>query len=135
MSHMQSLHSVVSVHCLCINFAAPNVAPKRVVVNRTSETAMTVSWMPLNLSEARGFVIFYSIAYTPVQASPNTAFMNARADSSSVEVVGLERSLAYSVAVAAATNADIGVQSTSVVAEPLFTNTGKQHDKHLIHSC
>ena len=51
--------------------------------------------------------------------------MNARADSSSVEVVGLERSLAYSVAVAAATNAGIGVKSTSVVAEP-FTNTGKQ---------
>ena len=119
--------------CVLI-FAAPNVAPKRVVVNRTSETAMTVSWMPLNLSEARGFVIFYSIAYTPVQASPNTEFMNARADSSSVEVVGLERSLAYSVVVAAATNAGIGVQSTSVVAEPL-TNTGKQHDKHLIHSC
>ena len=82
---------------------------------------MAVSWRPLTLSEARGFVVFYSIAYTPTpntrrrQAPQDTMYVNASADSSSVTVEGLDGDLTYSVTMAAATRAGIGVQSEAVV--------------------
>ena len=78
---------------------------------------MVVSWTPLTLSEARGFVIFYTIAYTPIlssrrrQVSQDTMYRNASADSASVTIVGLDGSVAYSVQVSAGTRAGQGVQS------------------------
>ncbi len=102
-----------------------------VVVERTSPTTMNVSWRPLALSEARGFVIFYSIVYTPTpnsrrrQASQDTMYMNSSADSSSVTIEGLDRDLAYSVTVAASTRAGIGLRSTSFVAEAKPVEAGK----------
>ena len=107
------------------------------MVQRTSPTIMDVSWRPLTLSEARGFVTFYSIAYTPTpnsrrrQASQDTMYVNASADSSSVTIQGLDGDLAYSVTVAAATTAGIGIQSTPVVVtmapSTSTTSTGKLH--------
>ena len=95
------------------------------MVDRTTPTSMDVSWRPLTLSEARGFVTFYSIAYTPTpnsrrrQASQDTMYVNASADSSSVTIQGLDGDLAYSVTVAAATTAGIGVESDAVVVDSL----------------
>ena len=104
-------------------YTAPNVAVENVVVDRTSPTTMDVSWRPLTLSEARGFVTFYSIAYTPTpnsrrrQAPQDTMHVNASADSSSVTVVGLDGDLAYSVTVSASTSAGMGPQSDTVIIE------------------
>ena len=82
---------------------------------------MLVSWTPLTLSEARGFMTFYTVAYTPVlnsrrrQVSQDTMYINVSADSSSVTIVGLDGSLAYSVQVSAGTRAGQGVQSIAVL--------------------
>ena len=46
----------------------------------------------------------------------DTMYMNVSADSSSVTIVGLDGSLAYSVQVSAGTRAGQGVQSTAQVA-------------------
>ena len=92
------------------------------MVGRTTPTTMLVSWTPLTLSEARGFVTFYTVSYTPVlnsrrrQVSQDTMYMNVSADSSSVTIVGLDGSLTYSVQVSAGTRAGQGVQSTAQVA-------------------
>ena len=48
--------------------------------------------------------------------SQDTMHMNASADSSSVTIVGLDGSLAYTVQVSAGTRAGQGVQSTAQVA-------------------
>ena len=98
---------------------------------------MLVSWTPLTLSEARGFVTFYTVAYTLVlnsrrrQVSQDTMYMNVSADSSSVTIVGLDDSLAYSVQMSAGTRAGQGVQSTAEVAEGMYvllsTNTHLTH--------
>ena len=91
-------------------------------MERTTPTIMLVSWTPLTLSEARGFVTFYTVAYTPVlnsrrrQVSQDTMYINVSADSSSVTIVGLDGSLAYSVQVSAGTRAGQGVPSTAQVA-------------------
>ena len=93
------------------------------MLERTTPTIMLVSWTPLTLSEARGFVTFYTVAYHPVlnsrrrQVSQDTMYMNVSADSSSVTIVGLDGSLVYSVQVSACTRAGQGVQSTVQVAE------------------
>ena len=119
------------VHCLSIFtliilahiFLAPDVTPRNFIVERVSPTTMSVSWTPLTLSEARGFVTFYTVAYTPVlnrrrrQVSQDTMYMNVSADSSSVTIVGLDGSLAYSVQVSAGTRAGQGVQSETYEAE------------------
>ena len=49
--------------------------------------------------------------------SQDTMYMNVSAESSSVTIVGLDGSLAYSVQVSAGTRAGQGVQSTAQVAE------------------
>ena len=49
--------------------------------------------------------------------SQDTMYMNVSADSSSVTIVGLDGSLAYSVQVSAGTRAGQGVQSTVQMAE------------------
>ena len=92
-----------------------------VMVERTSPTTMAVSWRPLTLSEARGFVIFYGIAYTPTsnsrrrQAPQDMMRVNASADSSNVTIMGLDRKLGYSVTVSAITRAGKGPQSRAVM--------------------
>ena len=43
--------------------SAPSIAPGNVEVIRLNGTAMNVSWVPLNLVEARGFVRGYIITY------------------------------------------------------------------------
>ena len=101
-----------------------------VTVERTSPTTMDVSWRPLTLFEARGFVTFYSIAYTPTpnsrrrQPSQDTMYVNASADSSSVTIEGLDGDLAYSVTVSAGTRAGIGAESTIIAVEAKPAPTG-----------
>ena len=112
---------------------APDTAPKNVNVERPTPTTMLVSWTPLTLSEARGFVTFYTVAYTPVlnsrrrQVSQDTMYMNVSADSSSVTIVGLVGSLAYSVQVLAGTRAGQGVQSRASVAEAVSNSGNAVH--------
>ena len=125
--HSKYFYQLQDVKKLCFVISwlhsAPNVAVMDVVVERTSPTTMDVSWRPLTLSEARGFVTFYSIAYTPTpnsrrrQAPQDTMYMNASADSSSVTIQGLDGDLAYSVTVAGGTRAGVGVQSGNRVAD------------------
>ena len=101
----------------------PNTSPRNIIVERPTPITMLVSWTPLTLPEARGFVTFYTVAYTPVlnsrrrQVSQDTMYMNVSANSSSVTIVGLDGSLMYSVQVSAGTRAGQGVQSTAQVAE------------------
>ena len=104
-------------------------------MERPTTTTTSVSWTPLTLSEARGFVTFYTVAYTPVlnsrrrQVSQDTMYINVSADSSSVTIVGLDGSLAYSVQVSAGTRAGQGVQSTAQVAETASSsNSGNAVD-------
>ena len=91
-----------------------------------------ISWRPLTLSEARGFVIFYSIAYTPTpnirrrQAPQDTVYINANAQASSVMIAGLDGDLAYTVAMSASTIAGTGIQSDAVELSVVFATDSMQ---------
>ena len=88
---------------------------------------MRVSWQPLSLSEARGFVQFYTIAYTPIlntrKRQDSTMRVDASADASSVNIDGLTEDLIYSVDVSAGTRAGRGIQSNTIRAEQFDTGT------------
>ncbi len=77
-----------------------------------------VSWKPLILSEARGFITFYNIEYYPSlnnkkrQAPSDIMRVNASADSSSTTIDGLDEDLNYFVQVSASTSAGGGVVSS-----------------------
>ena len=97
-----------------------------VMVDRISETVMTVSWRPLTLTEARGFVSHYTVSYSPAS---QTAGRKRQADMTEVVVPGMESSMviidgldpdtAYQVQVSASTGAGGGVTSEPVVGDPL----------------
>ena len=83
-------------------------------VNRISASVMMVSWTPLSLSEARGFITHYTVAYFPQQSSskrqePNPMYKNVSgSDSNQTTINGLEASIDYGVQVSASTNAGSG---------------------------
>ncbi len=101
------------------NISAPSVAPT-ITVNQISPTTIIVSWKPLTLSEARGFITFHTIEYYPSlnnQAPSDITRVNVRADSSSATIDGLNEDLNYFVQVSASTSAGGGVVSSPHVAQ------------------
>ncbi len=82
-----------------------------------------MSWKPLTLSEAHGFITSYIIEYYPSlnnkkrQAPSDIMRVNVSADLSSVTIDGLDENLIYTVQVSAGTSAGGGVVSSPQVAE------------------
>ncbi len=119
-----------------IKFSAPNVTPN-ITVNRLSPTTIFVSWKPLTLSEARGFITFYIIEYYPSlnkkrQAPSDIMRVNVSADLSSATIDGLDEDLNYFVRVSASTSAGGGVVSSPHVAEAVRGIIGKVNKENLL---
>ena len=106
----------------------PSIAPTNVEMDRTSPTTISVTWTPLTLIEARGFIRYYSVSYTPKgrkrQASLETMYVNVSNTSTRATITGLEPSSMYNVQVAAATSAGVGAQSPPSVAETFRPSAG-----------
>ena len=84
------------------------------MVDRSSGTQMTVSWIPLTLEEARSLIQFYRIFYSPGSSnskrqSTTTCFQspcNVPGSERSVLIIGLDPSSSYSVTVVAVNGQD-----------------------------
>ena len=87
--------------------SAPSSAPGNVEVIRLNSTAMNVSWTPLNLVEAQGFVQNYIITYqqTSNVTRRKRQVQTERVDesASSAIVGGLQPGVAYEVTVSGVT--------------------------------
>ena len=87
--------------------SAPSIAPGNVEVIRLHGTAMNVSWVPLNLVEARGFVRGYIITYQQSTSGSRhrRQVQTQKTDgSASYAIVGsLEPGVAYEVTVSGMT--------------------------------
>ena len=110
---------------LYLSFLAPSIAPKSVQVSRMSASVMVVSWTPLSLSEARGFITHYTVAYFPHQSSskrqePNTMYKNVSSDSNQTTIDGLEADIDYGVQVSASTYAGSGDFSPAISARAIL---------------
>ena len=118
----------------------PSVAPMGVVVTRSSDgLSMNISWSPLTLSQARGFVN-YIISYgPPVGLKREALSMPRTVNGSFATVSGLEATGTYSVTVSGQTSAGQGpssspVLSVSPVSIPPPTGRLNGQSGHLHHS-
>ena len=90
---------------------APNVAPRDLTVDRLSGTTMNVSWVPLTIVEARGFILNYLIEYSEVGSSRRRkrqttgSLVEVPASQSSVLINDLTPGVSYNVGVTAANSA------------------------------
>ena len=93
---------------------APNTSPMNVRAIRTSATVMIVSWRPLTLTEARGFVSHYTVTYSPQVISGGRKRQTAMTevvtgmDANMTSIDGLDPDIVYNVHVTATTGGGNG---------------------------
>ena len=108
-------------HILSINITtAPQFAPKRVTVERLTNTVMLVHWEMLTLEQARGFITQYTVFYEVVGGNKGALpiTMNETVLGDDNKVIGeLESKLAYLVYVSASTSVGMGNLSDPVLLE------------------
>ena len=105
---------LVQSHCFVYPYltrhspsSAPSIAPGNLKAVRLNSTAMNVSWVPLNLVEARGIVRGYIVTYT--QSSSGTRrrrqvqTQQVNGSASFAVVGGLQPGVAYEVRVSGMT--------------------------------
>ena len=82
---------------------------------------MRVSWTRLTLTEARGFITHYTVAYFPLSSGNkreelNIFYQTVGKDSSEATIEGLDGYSAYAVLVSASTAAGHGDYSGAIIA-------------------
>ena len=117
---------------LSLSLAPP--PPDMVTVQRRNATHMLVSWQPIPLLRARGFISSYVIRYRAVTARTRQEPLEVTApgDSSSATIGGLDRNSQYSVTVSGSTVAGTNFSDAMVV--PLPAQSTGMHSKHTCHT-
>ena len=90
---------------------------------------MVVSWIPLTLSEARGFITSYTVFYSPhvsrtKRQESNTLQKTVSGDFNQTAIDGLDPNTAYDVQMSANTKAGASAFS-EVISAPVFSDTGR----------
>ena len=97
-------------------------AVRNVNVMRINNTAVSVSWTPLTITEARGRLTGYVITLTPVSLSrkrqASVVMRTVLPSESSVTIGGLDPTQQYTVTVAGSTSAGNGNMSIDVTPSP-----------------
>ena len=88
---------------------------------RISGSVMRVSWTSLTLTEARGFITHYTVAYFPLSSGSkreelNILYQTVGKDSSDATIEDLDGYSAYVVQVSASTAAGDGDYSGAIIA-------------------
>ena len=119
-------HSYLSYMCcylysIIIYYIEPSIAPKDIEVVRISGSMMRVSWTSPTLTEARGFITHYTVAYFPLSSGSKREELNildqtVSKDSSEATIVGLDGYIAYAVLVSASTAAGDGDYSGAIAS-------------------
>ena len=82
---------------------------------------MVVSWIPLTLSEARGFITSYTVFYSPqvsrTKQEPNTMQKTVSGDVNQTTIDDLDPNTAYDVQMSANTNGGVSALS-EVISVP-----------------
>ena len=105
----------------------PSTSPMNVRAIRTTATVMMVSWRPLTLAEARGFVSHYTVTYSPQIISGRRKRQAAMVevvsgmDTNAVTIGGLDPDTVYSVHMSATTGGGDGAISV-IISVPQGTS-------------
>ena len=117
--------------CSVVNyyFIEPSISPQNVSITRTSPSVMVVTWIPLTLSEARGFITSYTVFYSPQvsrtkQQEFNTMQKTVSGDVNRTTINGLDPNTAFDVQMSA--NTKVGASTLSkVFSAPVLSDTGR----------
>ena len=126
-----TIHGYIQRHYKYNCFPVPRVAPKNVTITRPSPTVMVVSWIPLNYSEARGFISHYTVAYTPVsrvkrRQAPATMTQTVPGmDVNTTRIEGLDANTDYIVQVSVTNGAGKNDLSAPLLAAVPMATEGK----------
>ena len=90
---------------------------------------MVVSWIPLTLSEARGFITSYTVFYSTQvsrrkRQEPNTLQNAVSGDVNRTTIHDLDPNAAYDVQMSVNTKAGASALS-EVISAPVFSDTGR----------
>ena len=100
-------------------FAAPNIPPILIKVTKESPTTIAVSWSPLTLVEARGFVQSYTVLYFPIISSKHQqCVVNKRTvmvNQSTTVIDGMDVNTVYGIQIYATTKGGDGVHGIPVL--------------------
>ena len=97
----------------------PSTAPSNVNGDRIDGTRMRVSWDPLTLEQARGFITHYTVLY---QSSTLMEVVTVPGNETTVVIGGLDVTQSYSISVSAGTSVGNGEPSPAqTVASKLTT--------------
>ena len=96
---------------------------------------MVVSWIPLTLSEARGFITSYTVFYSPQvnrtkQQEPNNMQKTVSGDVNRITIDGLDPNTAYDVQMSASTKA--GASALSEVISAPVPDTGTYRAMYIL---
>ena len=90
---------------------------------------MEIFWTPLTLSEARGFVVSYTVSYRQLTSSSDTGQLEEQQEtarrSDGTIVTGLQENATYLIQVWANTAAGAGERSSIVIVQPPTGATGE----------
>ena len=92
-----------------------------VIATRINNTAVRVSWEPLTLVNANGFITSYTIILTPVNSRKRQATTEMKivpANQSSVVFTGLHSNTAYRISVHATTGGGQGMSNGTIPTIP-----------------
>ena len=114
-------------------YIEPTSAPENIKVDRIHPTVMVVSWIPLTLSEARGFITSYTVFYSPqvstTKQESNTMQKTVSGDVNRTTIHDLDPNTAYDVQMSANTKAGASTLSPSALSEvfsaPVPSDTGR----------
>ena len=101
---------------LCLHTTAPSglLSVKTTPINGST---ILVSWNPLSPVEARGYVRYYLVTWTPSssKARGTAGSANLTADATMFLITGLDPMVTYTISVSAGTSAGVGALKTVVV--------------------
>ena len=88
----------------------------KITVTSINGSTMLISWKPLSPVEARGFVRYYLVTWTPgARGTTGGGTANLTADITNFLITGLDPRVNYMVSVRAGTNAGVGATTTGKV--------------------
>ena len=114
---------LVTLASILVSVPLAPAAVRNVNVMRINNTAVSVSWTPLTLTEARGMLTGYVITLSPVSLSrkihaSETVTRTILPSESSVTIGGLDPTQQYIVTVAGSTSVGNGAMSNYVLSSP-----------------
>lgn len=96
---------------------------------------MIVTWQPIPITRAQGFILHYIITYLPLSSKRQSLSITVPANTSSITITGLSPGVRYSVTVMGETGGGEGVPSDPMIAELPPTSGESKHMYLCIYVC